>query len=99
MFHGNKLLEPQPITFVEVQLFVFLLLLLAFLRLRLAVVGLGRHPLDLARRLLPFATLVQRRLGRLADQVVCLGLGQDGGALPLQKELDHGTKMETGRDF
>lgn len=74
-------------TFIQIQLLVLLLLLLAVLAVRLAVVGLGRHPLDLAGRLLPLAALVQRRLGRLADQVVGLGLGQDGGGLPLQEEL------------
>lgn len=72
-----------PPTFIEVQLFLLLLLLL----LRLVVLGFGRHPLDFSRRLLPLAALVQGRFRSLADEVVSLCLGEDGGALPLQEEL------------
>lgn len=69
-------------TFIEVQLFFLLLFLLG-----LVVVGFGRHPLDFPRRLLPLAALVQGGFGSLADEVVGLGLGEYGGALPLQEEL------------
>ena len=74
-------------TFVQVQLLLFLLLLLLRLLRFRPLLGLGRHPLDLPGRLLPLPALVQRRLGRLADEVIGLGLGQDGSPLALQEEL------------
>lgn len=79
-------------TFVEVQLFLLLLFLLG-----LAVVGFGRHPLNLSGRLLPLAALVQGGLGSLADEVVRLCLGENGGALPLQEELPFRRQTREGR--
>lgn len=90
------------LTFVEVQLplllFLLPILFVIILSTRVVIVVIG-NPLDLPTCLLPLTTLVQRRLRRLFDEVICLRLSQDGSLFPLEEQLRENRLYLYGKNY